>query len=267
MDLFQGQSWDVGAKDYTAFARFTKLYCDDMAQDIAARLSPDARLLDMATGTGSAVIAIVERTGDVPISISATDVSPAMLELMKREVEKASCKVQVETKVADLCDHRCYPDSSFDAITCAFGVMFSADPIRTAAEILRLLRPGATAYILTWHFISNFAELEDIAIAQGSLEVYKNSKSLLGAFSKDEGSIRSVFRQGGFQPGNIDIQFLQHTGFLTVEEFVAMLDSNPVIVAKGPWNAEVAKQVLARKADGAGNIPLFGTAILTKVTR
>jgi ubiquinone/menaquinone biosynthesis C-methylase UbiE len=43
-----------------------------------------------------------------------------------------------------------FPDASFDAIVCAFGLMFVPDKRRALAEMRRVLRPGGTLLLTTW---------------------------------------------------------------------------------------------------------------------
>src|SRR5471032_196937 len=43
-----------------------------------------------------------------------------------------------------------FPDASFDAATCRFGLMFCPDPIKAASEIRRVLKPGARFATAVW---------------------------------------------------------------------------------------------------------------------
>jgi len=43
-----------------------------------------------------------------------------------------------------------FPDASFDAATCRFGLMFCPDPVKAAAEIHRVLKPGARFATAVW---------------------------------------------------------------------------------------------------------------------
>ena len=43
-----------------------------------------------------------------------------------------------------------FADASFDAVTSVFGCMFAPDHARTAAELLRVCRPGGTIALTSW---------------------------------------------------------------------------------------------------------------------
>jgi SAM-dependent methyltransferase len=43
-----------------------------------------------------------------------------------------------------------FPDASFDAVVSTFGVMFTADHDRAAAELLRVCRPGGMIGLANW---------------------------------------------------------------------------------------------------------------------
>ena len=43
-----------------------------------------------------------------------------------------------------------FADDTFDAATCRFGLMFCPDPVRGAAEIRRVLKPGARFATAVW---------------------------------------------------------------------------------------------------------------------
>ena len=43
-----------------------------------------------------------------------------------------------------------YPDASFDAVISMFGVMFAPRPELSAAELLRVCRPGGTIALANW---------------------------------------------------------------------------------------------------------------------
>jgi len=43
-----------------------------------------------------------------------------------------------------------FPDATFDAATCRFGMMFCPDPVKAAAEIHRVLKPGAHFATAVW---------------------------------------------------------------------------------------------------------------------
>jgi len=59
-----------------------------------------------------------------------------------------------------------FPDASFDAVVCQFGVMFFPDKAAAYAEALRVLMPGGTFLFSTWDRIeeNEFADVVTTAL-------------------------------------------------------------------------------------------------------
>lgn len=113
----------------------------------AARISPGMRVLDIASGTGQPAIAEAERVGPGG-SVVATDLSPEMLTVAQRRAREAGLSnLEFHTMDAEALD---FPDASFDAVTCAYGLMFCLDPARAAAEMRRVLKPGGRVALSVW---------------------------------------------------------------------------------------------------------------------
>ena len=114
-----------------------ELLCD------TADLRADWRVLDVATGSGNAAIAAA-RHGCVAVGV---DYVPSLLE--RGRVRAAAEGLDVELLEGDA-EALPFPDASFDAVTSVFGTMFAPDHERTAAELLRVCRPGGTIALASW---------------------------------------------------------------------------------------------------------------------
>jgi SAM-dependent methyltransferase len=135
----QKQTWASG--DYGAVAALIHPIAEDLVQ--AADLSAGARVLDVASGTGNAAIAAARCL----CRVTATDYVPALLE---RAVQRAAAeRLPLETAVADA-QHLPYPDGHFDAVLSVVGAMFAPDQEQTAAELVRVCRPGGTVAMANW---------------------------------------------------------------------------------------------------------------------
>ena len=102
-----------------------------------------ARILETAAGTG-----IVTRAmrGVLPqADIVATDINPAMLELAARHVAKERTAFE-PANAQDLP----YPDASFDAVVCQFGIMFFPDKVLANREARRVLHPAGHYLLVTF---------------------------------------------------------------------------------------------------------------------
>ncbi len=122
-------------------------YFTPFALDLSARLQlpADARILELACGTGVVTQVLVERlSGDG--RIVATDLNQAMLDLARK---KFPGKRPIEWQLADATELP-FEDGSFDVVVCQFGWMFFPDRALAAREAARVLRPGGQLHFNTW---------------------------------------------------------------------------------------------------------------------
>ena len=100
-----------------------------------AGLRPGMRFLDVAAGSGALSIPAA-RLG---ARVLATDLSPAMLDLLARRARDE--ELSLETRMMD--GHALdLEDDSFDMAGSQFGVMLFPDMPRGIAELARVVRPG-----------------------------------------------------------------------------------------------------------------------------
>jgi ubiquinone/menaquinone biosynthesis C-methylase UbiE len=113
----------------------------------AARIRPGMRTLDLASGAGQPAVTIAAKVAPGG-TVLATDFSPEMVAVARRKAERLGLgNVEVREMGAEALD---LPDASFDAATMRFGLMFCPDPSRAAAEVRRVLRPGARFALAVW---------------------------------------------------------------------------------------------------------------------
>jgi demethylmenaquinone methyltransferase/2-methoxy-6-polyprenyl-1,4-benzoquinol methylase len=108
----------------------------ERAADLA-RVGPDTRALDVATGTGDLAIALARRGAQVV----GSDFSEGMLERARAK----SRAVRWEQANALALP---YEDNSFDAATVGFGARNFSDLERGLAEMARVVRPGGRVVVL-----------------------------------------------------------------------------------------------------------------------
>jgi SAM-dependent methyltransferase len=113
----------------------------------AAAIRPGHRVLDLACGAGALVPIESERVGSQG-HVTATDLAPDMVAATKRKVQRLGL-ANVDVREMDA-QALAFPDASFDAATCRFGLMFCPDPVRAASEIRRVLGPGGRAATIVW---------------------------------------------------------------------------------------------------------------------
>src|SRR6476661_958093 len=136
--VFERQGHDALAKSYHAFfAAVTALAIDPLLIDV--RLCLGTRLLDVASGPG-ALAAEAANRGARSVGV---DLSPRMIELAQRLYPT------IEYREADV-EHLPFPDHTFDAVVCAFGLGHFPRPELAAAECVRTLLPGGRIAFSWW---------------------------------------------------------------------------------------------------------------------
>ena len=135
----QRATWASG--DYAAIGTTLQIVGEHLCETIDLR--PGARVLDVAGGNGNASLAAARRFCDV----TATDYVPALVE---RARERAAAERQTMTFAVEDAEALSFADARFDVVLSTFGVMFTADHDRAAAEMLRVCRPGGTIAMANW---------------------------------------------------------------------------------------------------------------------
>jgi len=168
----------------------------------AAKLAPGDRVLDLACGTGEPAVTAARRVAPDG-QVTATDLSPDMLAAARRRFERLGLGVEVREMDAE---HLEFPDASFDAVTCRFGLMFCPDPTRAAAEIHRVLRPGGRFAVAVWDEPARnpFFTLIGQVIAK-FIPMPPPDPKAPGVFRlAPPGELASVLRAGGFADISVD---------------------------------------------------------------
>jgi ubiquinone/menaquinone biosynthesis C-methylase UbiE len=135
----QQAAWASG--DFAVVAARIVLVAEHLCD--TADLHAGWRVLDVATGSGNAAIAAA-RHGCTAIGV---DYVPALLEVGRRRANAEGLSVELLEGDAEALP---FPDDSFDAVTSVFGSMFAPDHAQTAAELLRVCRPGGTIALASW---------------------------------------------------------------------------------------------------------------------
>ena len=120
-------------------------FADDIARRVAV-FSP-TRVLELAAGTGI----VTRRLRDLlPLEthLTATDLNPPMLEIARGKFYRDE---KVDFQPADATALP-FPDASFDAVVCQFGVMFFPDKEKGYCEAHRVLVSGGRYFFSVWDF-------------------------------------------------------------------------------------------------------------------
>jgi SAM-dependent methyltransferase len=118
-------------------------FADDIARRVAA--SAPTLVLEIAAGTGI----VTRRLRDLLLPeahLTATDLNPPMLEVARGKF-RADEAVEFEPADATALP---FPDASFDAVVCQFGVMFFPDKDKGHHEAHRVLASGGRYLFSVW---------------------------------------------------------------------------------------------------------------------
>jgi len=135
----QQATWASG--DYATIGTTLQIVGETLAE--AADIRAGQTVLDVAAGNGNATLAAARRYARV----TSTDYVPALLD--KGRARAAAEALEVAFQVADA-EALPFADASFDAVLSTFGVMFTPDHARAAAELLRVTRPGGRIGLANW---------------------------------------------------------------------------------------------------------------------
>jgi SAM-dependent methyltransferase len=135
----QQATWSSG--DYAVIGTTLQIVGESLCE--AVDVAAGSKVLDVAAGNGNASLAAARRGGIV----TATDYVEALLDraLLRAEADG----LRLSTQVADA-EALPFEDASYDTVLSTFGVMFTPNPTRAAAELIRVCRPGGRIGLANW---------------------------------------------------------------------------------------------------------------------
>ncbi len=187
-----------------------------------AAANPDS-ILDIATGTGDLAIQMVATGAS---RIVGLDLSEGMLKVGRRKISEKGFNAQIEMIQGDSEDLP-FGDSSFDAITVAFGVRNFENLKKGLEEIYRVLKPGGIFVVLETSVPTKFP------YKQG-YHLYSNLiLPVIGKiFSKDKDAYSYLSESAANFPYGIAFNnILQEIGFIDVEDLPQTFGVSTIYIA------------------------------------
>jgi len=135
----QQHMWASG--DYAAVGTRLQIVGEELCE--ALEVSAGQKVLDVAAGNGNASLAAARRFAEV----ISTDYVPALL--ARGRARAAADGLVIDFREADA-ENLPFADASFDAVVSTFGVMFTPDHEKAAAEMIRVCRPGGRIGMANW---------------------------------------------------------------------------------------------------------------------
>jgi SAM-dependent methyltransferase len=135
----QHDAWAAG--DYPLIGSTLQIVGEQLCE--ALDLRAGQLVLDVAAGNGNVALAAARRWCDV----TATDYVPASLARARARAQADGMSLAFMEADAESLP---FDDASFDVVTSSYGVMFTPDQKKAAAEMARVCRPGGKIGLANW---------------------------------------------------------------------------------------------------------------------
>ena len=135
----QQAAWSSG--NYAIVGATLQIVGEELCE--ALDLKAGSKVLDVAAGNGMATLAAARRWCDV----TSTDYVPALLERGRARADAEGWTI--EFKEADA-ENLPFERDSFDVVLSTFGVMFTPNQDKAAAELLRVCKPKGQIGLANW---------------------------------------------------------------------------------------------------------------------
>lgn len=135
----QHGAWSSG--DYAVVGSTLQIVGEELCE--ALDLRAGQRVLDVAAGNGNASLAAARRW----CQVTSTDYVPTLLARGKARAAADGLAIAFQEADAEALP---FADASFDVVASTYGVMFTPDQQRAAAEMLRVCRPGGKIGLANW---------------------------------------------------------------------------------------------------------------------
>lgn len=135
----QQVAWSSG--NYAVIGTTLQIVGEELCEALDIRAGQ--KVLDVAAGNGMASLAAARRWCDV----TSTDYVPSLLE--QGQARAAAEGLAIDFREADA-EGLPFADGSFDTVLSTFGVMFTPNQERAAAELLRVCKPEGQIGLANW---------------------------------------------------------------------------------------------------------------------
>ena len=206
-----GQLFDRIAGTYDGLNHVLSLNIDKRWRRRAIRmLAPTEQVLDVAIGTADLTIEIL-RQGKAQ-HVTGIDLSHGMMAIGEQKVAKRGYAPQVQFDYGSA-QQMPYADSSFDTVTCAYGVRNFANMDEGLSEMFRVLRTGGELMVLEFSYPTN------PVIRWGYDLYFTHILPFIGnLFSRDKGAYSYLNRSvKNFPYGEAFCQHLRNAGFSQIK--------------------------------------------------
>jgi ubiquinone/menaquinone biosynthesis C-methylase UbiE len=235
-------------------------FFEPFAKDIAARLSGErpAKVLEIACGTGI-LTRLLRDTLAPAVQLVATDLNPGMFAFAEG---KFSANQNIKWQQADVVALP-FPDGSFDAVVCQFGLMFVPDKQMAMRECYRVLSPRGVFLFNVWDSIERnpIGQIADQTIASFFDRDPPDFYELpFGFYEADR--IRALLQRAGFKSIEPSLVTLPCRSSSAANLAIGLVRGNPVATAieeRGVDVEDVIRAVSEKIAERYGVAPVEST--------
>ena len=135
----QQAAWSAG--NYAVVGTTLQIVGEDLCEALDMRAG--SRVLDVAAGNGNATLAAARRWCDV----ISTDYVPTLLERGRARAGAEGLAVQFREADAE---NLPFENEAFDVVVSTFGVMFTPNQEKAAAELVRVCKAGGKIGLANW---------------------------------------------------------------------------------------------------------------------
>lgn len=259
-------TWNESAPVYAQLRRNLDKFNDALLS--LASPQQDERVLDIACGDGEPALTLARRVGPQG-KVLGIDLAERMVEAARSHAKAAELE-NVSFEVMDA-EQLSLPESTFDLVTCRFGLQIVTDPDLALEEMQRVLKPGGRVALAVWGLAERCPAIDVII-----------GPMLEHAEPDETGYLPTPFEMGG--EGEL-AGMLRNIGFHRVEEkrvmqeadypdaeafFEATLKGTPIGHSLLEEEPKVQEEVLAKtrenlkrytRPDGSIRLPAEGVVV------
>jgi ubiquinone/menaquinone biosynthesis C-methylase UbiE len=159
-----------------------------------------AQVLDVCCGAGASALPAAEFVGPKG-RVIGVDVAQALLELARAKAGQRRLG-NTQFELGDLLSLR-FPNESFDAAVCVFGIFFVPDMVAAVQELWRCVRPGGQLAVTTWG--PNLFEPANSAFWTSIKDVRADLYKGFNPWDRinDPANLMMIMREGGVESAKI----------------------------------------------------------------
>lgn len=195
----QRQQWDSVATGWKKWWRVIEGGAQHVSQRMVdlAEVKPGQRVLDIATGIGEPALLAASRVGTAGLVV-ATDLSSQMLDIARERADTLGL-TNVEFIESDV-EGLNFPEGSFDAILCRWGVTSLPNPSNTLVAIRRMLTPSGSFATAVWEAGSKGRPMASIAtdVAREIFDLPSPRPEAPSLFGSAKGALEKEMIHAGF---------------------------------------------------------------------